>query len=115
MRDAIKKSVDLLYSGRSRRAVQFRYGVIGFDAATILFFIATAAADQSQPVALANTQADNARADDFLKLGKDKEARLVINDAFLITLVQILVDTPAMTATEVLERVTQAIREREDF
>jgi voltage-gated potassium channel len=54
MRDAIKKSVDLLYTGRSRRAVQFRYGLIGFDAATILFFIATAATDQSQPVALAN-------------------------------------------------------------
>lgn len=30
--------------------------------------------------------------------------RLVINDAFLITLFQILVETPAMTATEVLER-----------
>ena len=33
--------------------------------------------------------------------------RRVINDAFLITLFQILVDTPAMTATEVLERARE--------
>lgn len=33
--------------------------------------------------------------------------KAVINDAFLITLFQILVDTPAMTATEVLERAKE--------
>jgi hypothetical protein len=33
--------------------------------------------------------------------------RSVINDAFLVTLFQILVDTPAMTATEVLERARE--------
>lgn len=33
--------------------------------------------------------------------------RATINDAFLITLFQILVDTPAMTATEVLERTRE--------
>ena len=33
--------------------------------------------------------------------------RTVINDAFLVTLFQILVDTPAMTATEVLERARE--------
>lgn len=33
--------------------------------------------------------------------------RLVINDAFLITLFQILVETPQMTATEVLERARE--------
>ena len=33
--------------------------------------------------------------------------RAVINDAFLITLFQILVDTPQMTATEVLERARE--------
>lgn len=33
--------------------------------------------------------------------------RVVINDAFLVTLFQILVDTPAMTATEVLERARE--------
>lgn len=33
--------------------------------------------------------------------------RVVINDAFLVTLFQILVDTPQMTATEVLERARE--------
>lgn len=33
--------------------------------------------------------------------------RVVINDAFLVNLFQILVDTPAMTATEVLERARE--------
>lgn len=33
--------------------------------------------------------------------------KAVINDAFLVTLFQILVDTPAMTATEVLERARE--------
>jgi len=35
------------------------------------------------------------------------DERQVINDAFLVTLFQILVDTPQMTATEVLERARE--------
>ncbi len=38
MKDAVEK----LYNGRSRRATRFRYGLIAFDALTIVFFIATA-------------------------------------------------------------------------
>ncbi len=42
-------------------------------------------------------------------VGKDMmdDERQVINDAFLITLFQILIDTPRMTATEVLERARE--------
>lgn len=42
-------------------------------------------------------------------VGKDMmdDERAVINDAFLTTLFQILVDTPRMTATEVLERTRE--------
>jgi hypothetical protein len=41
-----------------------------------------------------------------LAAGKEMtaEERMAINDAFLVTLFQILVDTPQMTATEVIER-----------
>lgn len=41
--------------------------------------------------------------------GKDqaKEERELINDVFLVTLFQILVDTPTMTATEVVERTRE--------
>jgi hypothetical protein len=44
-----------------------------------------------------------------LAIAKDMmdEERNVINDAFLITLFQILVETPQMTATEVLERARE--------
>ena len=35
------------------------------------------------------------------------EERRVVNDAFLVTLFQILVETPRMTATEVIERATE--------
>jgi hypothetical protein len=42
-------------------------------------------------------------------VGKDMmdDERMAINDAFLVTLFQILVETPQMTATEVLERARE--------
>jgi hypothetical protein len=36
-----------------------------------------------------------------------KEEKAIINDAFLVTLFQILVDSPQMTATEVMERARE--------
>lgn len=44
-----------------------------------------------------------------LAVGRDmmEDERASINDAFLITLFQILVDSPAMTATEVMERARE--------
>ena len=44
-----------------------------------------------------------------IAIGKDlmDDERVVINDVFLVTLFQILVETPQMTATEVLERVKE--------
>jgi hypothetical protein len=44
-----------------------------------------------------------------IAVGKDlmDDERLVINDAFLVTLFQILVENPQMTATEVLERTRE--------
>lgn len=44
-----------------------------------------------------------------VSIGKElmDDERAVINDAFLITLFQILVDTPQMTATEIMERTRE--------
>lgn len=44
-----------------------------------------------------------------IAVGKDlmDDERAVINDAFLVTLFQILVETPTMTATEVMERTRE--------
>ncbi len=49
---ALKQTVRLLYTGRSQRATNFRYGLIAFDLATIAFFIVTAA-DHPTPFILA--------------------------------------------------------------
>ncbi len=38
----LRKKIELLYTGRSRNAARFRYGLIAFDLATIAFFITTA-------------------------------------------------------------------------
>jgi len=44
-----------------------------------------------------------------LAAGKDMmdEERSIINDSFLVTILQILIDTPQMTATEVIERTRE--------
>jgi len=47
MLDDLHRSVRLLYRGRSKRAQQFRYGLIAFDAITIIYFILTAAVTQT--------------------------------------------------------------------
>ncbi|WP_412505488.1 potassium channel family protein [Roseovarius sp. SYSU LYC5161] len=39
----LRDSVRLLYEGRSKRATRFRYGLLIFDAVSIIFFLATAA------------------------------------------------------------------------
>lgn len=39
----LHRALTLLYTGHSKRARRFRYGLIGFDALTIVYFIATAA------------------------------------------------------------------------
>jgi voltage-gated potassium channel len=40
---SLRRRVRLLYTGRSETAEWFRYGLIAFDVATILYFVATAA------------------------------------------------------------------------
>ena len=39
--ERLKKTIELLYTGRSRRAAFFRYVLIGFDLFTIVFFVVT--------------------------------------------------------------------------
>ena len=39
--EQLKKTIELLYTGRSRRAAYFRYTLISFDLFTIIFFIIT--------------------------------------------------------------------------
>ncbi len=43
MSQDLRKKIDLLYNGRSKRSIAFRYGQIVFDLVTISFFLATTA------------------------------------------------------------------------
>lgn len=49
------RTIRLLYTGKSQRARRFRYGLIVFDALTIVYFIATAALPASPATTLLNT------------------------------------------------------------
>ena len=44
----LHRSVRLLYNGRSRKAAMFRYGLVAFDIATIIYFLLTVAAEQQR-------------------------------------------------------------------
>ena len=44
----LHRSVRLLYHGRSRRAGMFRYGLVAFDIATIIYFLLTVASHQQR-------------------------------------------------------------------
>ena len=52
--DDLHRSIRLLYTGQSQRARRFRYGLIGFDAVTIVYFIATAALEPTTPITAVN-------------------------------------------------------------
>lgn len=51
---ALHRSLRLLYTGTSRQAVRFRYGLVIFDIATIIYFIASATLARSQIVLALN-------------------------------------------------------------
>lgn len=50
-----RRTIRLLYNGQSRRARRFRYGLIAFDALTILYFIAIPAMPTTSGVVALNT------------------------------------------------------------
>ena len=50
----LHRSVRLLYTGRSRRAAAFRYGLVAFDIGTIIYFLLTVAAEQQQTLMVVN-------------------------------------------------------------
>ncbi|MEM5544873.1 ion channel [Sulfitobacter sp. AS92] len=53
--EEIHRTIRLLYTGQSQRARRFRYGLIIFDALTILYFIATAALPATPTITGVNT------------------------------------------------------------
>lgn len=53
--EKLHRTIRLLYTGQSQRAQRFRYGLIVFDALTILYFIATAALPATPTMTVVNT------------------------------------------------------------
>jgi voltage-gated potassium channel len=53
--EELHRTIRLLYTGQSQRARRFRYGLIAFDALTIVYFIATAAMPITPVVTALNT------------------------------------------------------------
>jgi voltage-gated potassium channel len=51
----LQHTIRLLYTGQSQRARRFRYGLIAFDASTIVYFIATATLPATPVIAAINT------------------------------------------------------------
>lgn len=51
----LHRTIRLLYTGSSQRARRFRYGLIAFDAVSIVYFIVSAALPTSTGVIVANT------------------------------------------------------------
>ena len=51
---SLQDRVRLLYEGRSKRATRFRYGLLFFDLATIIFFLATATMEFAQWILVAD-------------------------------------------------------------
>ncbi|KIN71485.1 putative voltage-gated K+ channel protein [Sulfitobacter guttiformis KCTC 32187] len=51
----LRRTIRLLYTGQSQRARRFRYGLIVFDAMTIVYFIATAAMPTTPVTTALNT------------------------------------------------------------
>ncbi|MBO9472526.1 MULTISPECIES: potassium channel family protein [unclassified Shimia] len=64
--DALKANLQVLYTAHSRGAVRFRYALIVFDFATILFFVAIAHAPHSAELVLLSRLAGVVIALDFL-------------------------------------------------
>jgi voltage-gated potassium channel len=53
--EELRRTIRLLYTGQSMRALRFRYGLIAFDALTIVYFIATAAMPTTPVLTVLNT------------------------------------------------------------
>ena len=52
--EKLRKTIELLYKGRSRRAAHFRYALIVFDVCTIVFFIVTTPMELTPEILIAD-------------------------------------------------------------
>ncbi|MDH3230499.1 MAG: potassium channel family protein [Alphaproteobacteria bacterium] len=110
----MRKTIELLYTGRSRNAAVFRYGLIGFDLCTIAFFIATAPLTPTPAIFTADIALGALILADFLArlwIAPDKKRMLrqLYTIADILVILSLLL-APIFAQNLVFLRVLRAVR-----
>ena len=106
-------SLGRLYNGRSRQAVHFRYGLLTFDVATIIFFIATSMVDMTPLIiALDFTLAAILTLDFSIRLWieKDRSGYFMQLMTWVDLIVIVTLLAPVLTGNFAFLRVMRALR-----
>ncbi len=109
-----RKAIELLYTGRSRNAALFRYGLIGFDLGTIAFFIVTAPLEPTPAIFAADVALGTIILADFLARlwiapNKPRMLRQVYTVADVIVIASLLL-APLIAQNLAFLRVLRALR-----
>ncbi len=110
----LKKAIELLYTGRSRNAALFRYGLIGFDLGTIAFFIATAPLTPTPAILVVDITLGTLILADFLARlwiapDKPRMLRQIYTVADIVVIASLLL-APLIAQNLVFLRVLRALR-----
>lgn len=110
----LKHRIELTYQGRSRRAARFRYALIGFDLATIAFFLATAPMQRTPAILVADIVIGCIILADFLARlwiasSKIRMLRQLYTLADLLVIASLLL-APLVTESLAFLRVLRALR-----
>ena len=110
----LKKAVELLYTGRSRKAARFRYALIVFDVSTVAFFIITTPMEPTADILVADvTIGLIILADFFARLwiapGKLRMLRQVYTIADIVVIFSLLL-APIVTHNLAFLRVLRTLR-----
>ena len=110
----MRKAIELLYTGRSRNAARFRYGLIAFDLCTIAFFIATAPLPPTPTILAVDIALGAIILADFLARlwiapDKPRMLRQVYTIADIVVIASLLL-APIITQNLVFLRVLRALR-----
>ncbi|MDK3019726.1 potassium channel family protein [Pseudodonghicola flavimaris] len=114
LKSSLKSRLDALYNGTTRQSARFRYGLIVFDAVSILYFIVTAPFSSSVAVHLVSSVFGVAILSDFairLWLARDRWHLLtrLYTLADLVVIVVLILD-PFLTHSLAFLRILRGLR-----
>jgi voltage-gated potassium channel len=109
----LKKKIHNLYNGRSRRAVLFRYGLLGFDVVTISFFVATSMVEMTPLVLVLDFTIAAVLLADFIArlwIEKKRMAHMLHLMTWIDLIVIATLLAPVLTGNFAFLRVMRALR-----